>query len=160
MEFIDCIGGLGGGLYIWASQKLILVMLNKIIFQNCTGTFGGGMYMALSDISINIQITGELSFDNCSCTYYGGGMYITLSDIDTDVQITGELSFDNYSSAILGGGIYVSSSGSQLSFENKIQFIDCSSQNSGGGLYVDCYDEGTIRRSNLCLDAKWWYINY
>ncbi|KAA6353600.1 MAG: hypothetical protein EZS28_050873, partial [Streblomastix strix] len=203
MNFIDCSASRGGGLVITSFGNTQIIMSNQCIFQNCysfdgngggilfdfyghpfqvqiTGNIifedcscsgnGGGMYI-YSNLQGQIQITGEMEFIDCigslgggisigsifkiilvisnSCTfkncqgYLGGGMYMTLSNIDSDIQITGELSFDNCSSN-QGGGLFLSTSGSQLSFTNIIQFKDCSSQDSGGGLYASCIDEGTI----------------
>ncbi|KAA6402598.1 MAG: hypothetical protein EZS28_001877 [Streblomastix strix] len=103
MKFIDCIGSQGGGLSIYSFQ-IISVISSSIIFQNCTGTSGGGMYMFLSNIETEIQITGEISFDNCSSSYQGGGLYLEISK-------------------------------SQLSFENKLEFVNCKSRN-GGAMYL------------------------
>ncbi|KAA6390939.1 MAG: hypothetical protein EZS28_013534, partial [Streblomastix strix] len=114
MEFIDCVGGNGGGISIDSIYKIILVISSSFTFQNCSGYQGGGMYILSSNIDSDIQITGQLSFDNCLCTYSGGGLSLAIS-------------------------------GSKLSFENIIQFKDCSSQGNGGGIQASCSNEGVIK---------------
>ncbi|KAA6373084.1 MAG: hypothetical protein EZS28_031389, partial [Streblomastix strix] len=159
MEFIDCIGSYGGGISFLASQKLILIISCSCTFQNCASSNGGGMHMYLSDIDSDIQITGLLSFDNCSCTDQGGeelnfdncsaqgggGIYALINGENSQLIIGHGVIFDTCSSNG-GGGFSVNIiNGAQLIFEGNFQFLDCSADSgSGGGLNAYCYNEGSL----------------
>ncbi|KAA6394747.1 MAG: hypothetical protein EZS28_009723, partial [Streblomastix strix] len=148
MEFIDCIGQRGGGISIGSIYKLILVISNTCIFKNCTGSQGGGMYMPLSDIETDIQITGELSFDNCSCTDQGGGIYLSTS--------RSQLSFGNMlvfkdCSSTYGGGLYVSCSNEgMIQFIEELNFENCSSNQQGGAIYANIQSGGIFTIDGQC----------
>ncbi|KAA6386436.1 MAG: hypothetical protein EZS28_018036, partial [Streblomastix strix] len=150
MKFIDCIGNRGGGVYFQNAPQIQLIMPNKVIFQNCTGTYGGGMYMYLSDISINIQITGELSFDNCSSSYQGGGLYLSTSG--SQLSFVNKIQFKDCSAQQSGGGIYLLCSGaeSNIQINGDLVFDNCKVEIAGGGLYMNIISGGSIILDNKC----------
>ncbi|KAA6389547.1 MAG: hypothetical protein EZS28_014925 [Streblomastix strix] len=124
--------GYGGGIYFSIQGNAEIQLTGEMEFIDCIGNYGGGLSIYSSQI-ISV-ISSSIIFQNCTGTS-GGGMYMFLSNIETEIQINGELSFDNCSGTNSGGGLYLEISRSQLSFENKCEFLKCKSGN-GGAMYL------------------------
>ncbi|KAA6395659.1 MAG: hypothetical protein EZS28_008815 [Streblomastix strix] len=184
IQFVDCIGTHGGGMYIDQTYKIILVLSSSCTFLNCSGSYGGGMYIYSYNIDTDIQITGQLSFNNCSCKYSGGGLYLEIQrssisfenimqfkdcsslgaaggiivlSFDSNIQITGLLSFDNCSTTNSGGGGYFSTNNKGRIVTHNITCNDCKAISSGGGIYIYLYDNAnaTIELNKMILiDCK------
>ncbi|KAA6374574.1 MAG: hypothetical protein EZS28_029899, partial [Streblomastix strix] len=175
-----CISDQGAGLQFQSGSNTNLSISGQASFTRCESSFfGGGIYFNIPGDNAEIQLTGEMQFIDCigyngggmiiqsfykfilvissSCTFqncssgsYGGGIFISSSNNDTDIQISGQLSFDNCTS-YYGGGLFLEIINSSISFENIIQFKDCSCQydgggiNDGGGIYASCSNQGMIK---------------
>ncbi|KAA6368651.1 MAG: hypothetical protein EZS28_035822, partial [Streblomastix strix] len=94
---------------------------------------GGGMYLSSSDIDTDIQITGLLSFDNCSSSYQGGGLYLSTSG--SQLSFTNVVQFKDCSSTY-GGGICVDCyDEGTIRFIEELNFDNCSAKQQGGAIY-------------------------
>ncbi|KAA6366654.1 MAG: hypothetical protein EZS28_037819, partial [Streblomastix strix] len=162
-QFIQCKGTeiIGGAIYLNINNQGQVTISNSS-FNQCEAQNGGGIYASIQSGGGILTIDGECRFTQCTTQRYGGGIFawiegenskLIIGDgviFDTyhvhsiTVQAEMEFSFDNCSCKYLGGGLYVFSSSSSISFENVIQFKDCSNTDIGGGICVNCTDEGMI----------------
>ncbi|KAA6357791.1 MAG: hypothetical protein EZS28_046682, partial [Streblomastix strix] len=137
----------GGGICILIHQKVKFSISNtNIIGCYCTSASGngGGIYTEIQGDNIsNLNTLFELNstvIKTCNSQGQGGGIYTKMNYMCQ--LIIRNATFSGCKSASptqgKGGGIFadISSTGSLLSICDKSQFISCTSEQDGGGIYA------------------------
>ncbi|KAA6398520.1 MAG: hypothetical protein EZS28_005958 [Streblomastix strix] len=138
--------GSGGGLYasIYIGQSLIISETCQ--FTKCKSEkSGGGMFAYQSGMDCLVEISGEVSFNECSALIRGGGIYFESYN-DPSIVISKVVC--QRCSASLGGGIFIfiSFSSSNVIEINDASFEECKAiedkmndippSGYGGGIFV------------------------
>ncbi|KAA6401104.1 MAG: hypothetical protein EZS28_003373, partial [Streblomastix strix] len=155
----------GGGMYALISQRAAVQISNTdIIGCYCTSASsnGGGMYLQITGrIGFSgpdqlFDISSNVLFDSCYCQGNGGGIFAQLSDMGK-LRI-GMTTFDKCRCTSntngQGGGIYATilSAGLLLQIYDQVDFIDCTSEFDGGGIYAKI-QQGQMSISNTTFDT-------
>ncbi|KAA6359705.1 MAG: hypothetical protein EZS28_044768, partial [Streblomastix strix] len=142
-------GGDGGGgmsIVVTGAESLLTIEA-EILFTNCRSSSQGGGMELYGNVASLIEITGKLTFNNCSCANgRGGGLDALRSPIFVIgfIQLLGEITCFNCSASTTGGTYNGCGGGVNFEFPaddtvyiNKITCTDCKA-NEGGGLYFTC----------------------
>ncbi|KAA6357358.1 MAG: hypothetical protein EZS28_047115, partial [Streblomastix strix] len=132
MNFIDCSASRGGGLVITSFASNQIIMSNQCIFLNCSSFDGdgGGIYLYFSRHPFQVQITGNIFFEDCSCSASGGGMYMSIS------------------------------SGGSVTLDNKCEFLKCKSGNGGAMyLRINFEQQSSIQIKDILIQECQALIN-
>ncbi|KAA6388919.1 MAG: hypothetical protein EZS28_015554, partial [Streblomastix strix] len=190
MEFKNCSADFGGGIFMNVNDGGQLSITGQTSFQNCeSNQSGGGFYLQIQGGNVNFNSTDQLIFDNCKSKFgggliviieydgqlsisssilfndckcnidnngYGGGFYAECYRSESQIQITGQIEFENCSSTQSGGGMYIRINNQSTVEINEMQFKDCQSRYLGGGLLVSLQNEGnlTINGSSSFQNCK------
>ena len=133
--FEDCDNGNEEGGAIRSQSTVTVNNAGTLTFKDCIAGTGGAIETEHnSNAHIIIENTGNILFDNCKGTksnWAGGALCTYTSASSISITGSGKTVFNNCSSANSGGGLF--SSGT-VTVEN-VEFNECSAP-SGGGIYA------------------------
>ncbi|KAA6375586.1 MAG: hypothetical protein EZS28_028887, partial [Streblomastix strix] len=100
--FYQCEAYNGGGIFVSILEGGYIIINESCYFFNCTSFDGGGIYLEGIYYYNNIQITGQIQFEECqSSKGSGGGIYSYIFDGTLNIEDT---TFDNCTSSQPGDG--------------------------------------------------------
>ncbi|KAA6397894.1 MAG: hypothetical protein EZS28_006581 [Streblomastix strix] len=130
--------GSGGGQFLYIGGfNSVLYITGKITIDNCNSTgSGGGQFLYIGGFNSVLYISGKITIDNCNSTGSGGGQFLYIGGPNSTLSITGELEYEQCQS-VNGGGLYADLRNNNVIEINRASFKHCSSQEFGGGLYLN-----------------------
>ncbi|KAA6402885.1 MAG: putative MAP kinase kinase family domain protein [Streblomastix strix] len=142
----NCSSIQGGGIYCNIKTGAQLQVTNSSLFQGCNSSqSGGGFYAIIDGANSKLNISGFTQFDSCSTTGptgQGGGSYLKISN-----NASFELNKVTYKgcSAFEGGGMYGEiDNANRFILTSSNQFINCSSTERGGAMYLNLPNNTTF----------------
>jgi len=126
----------GGGLYIYATAKINVILSNNIIENNTAQKEGGGAYIENADVTLSKNIVRG----NTAQGGTGGGVSINSGSVTTIFNNTVTNNTVNGAGMVYGGGIYVGGPGS-ITIDSNI-ITDNTTKWQGGGIHVSAANGG------------------
>lgn len=132
--FIYCVnsGGDGGAIYIEGDTSPSMSLTNNV-FKKSSSKYGGGVYIKCFEMETQCESSGNF-YEECSATQCGAGVYYESKEI-ANLNINN----DTFTNCVLNGqdtigaGIATSFSGDSNVVISDSSFIQCQSDNIGGG---------------------------
>ncbi|KAA6378369.1 MAG: hypothetical protein EZS28_026105 [Streblomastix strix] len=149
----DQIGFSGSAIYASITQQGILTISGECSFTNYQNPNGnaGAIYLYCSDTGSQIQIVGNLFFENCQALSGGGINFQSYSGL---TSLTGSASFINCQALFgIGGAIYAIPLGPYLEFNPTGQIIiqNCTAKQGGGAMYISLNQDGQFKGNKMII---------
>ncbi|KAA6376186.1 MAG: hypothetical protein EZS28_028287, partial [Streblomastix strix] len=133
--FEDCsCSGNGGGFYLSLVDTGSQGQIIDVQIRNCFAGSGGGSYIYIQD-KVTLLYKGSSMYYDCTCGGYGAAMHIQSFSPENCIQFIGDVTFDSCTSNQLGGGMYLDAQNNGVISVSNLFFDECSAQNQGGGIY-------------------------
>ena len=152
-HFTGCTANLGGGIY--NAKTNATVSLKNVSFTRCEAKTGSGG--ALYTQAKTLSVTGSSNiFTNCTAQDSGGAVFQNINNATGSSVTLQNFVFTDCESkggSGNGGGMYTNAKTLSISGDSN-SFINCSANNSGGGLYHTFSLNGdTVNIANCCFDS-------